>query len=155
MEPALKKYVTWEEAQTLCYQLADQLQPVIEAERAKGEQLGLVAITRGGLVPTANLAAKLDIRLIDTVCMSSYTGAQQSETMTLIKKASVIGHKWIIVDDLVDSGKTMRFAKELMPDSITCAIYAKPMGKPLVSHYIEDVPQDTWIMFPWEQYDFD
>ena len=149
--PAKKKYVTWEEAQKLCYKLGEKLKPLVE----KDPNIGLIAITRGGLVPTANLAACLDIRLIDTVCMSSYSGIDQAETMTLIKKASVAGHNWIIVDDLVDSGKTMKFARELMPEAHTCAIYAKPMGKPLVHTYMEDVPQDEWIMFPWELYDFE
>ena len=33
---------------------------------------GIIAITRGGLVPAAIIARELDIRLVDTICLSSY-----------------------------------------------------------------------------------
>ena len=33
---------------------------------------GIVAITRGGLVPASIIARELEIRLVDTVCISSY-----------------------------------------------------------------------------------
>ena len=33
--------------------------------------IGIVAVTRGGLVPAAIVARELDIRLIDTVCVKS------------------------------------------------------------------------------------
>ena len=35
---------------------------------------GIIAVTRGGLVPAAIIARELDIRLVDTVCVASYTG---------------------------------------------------------------------------------
>ena len=35
----------------------------------KGDWKGIIAITRGGLVPAALVARELDIRLIDTVCV--------------------------------------------------------------------------------------
>ncbi|MBC8443774.1 MAG: xanthine phosphoribosyltransferase, partial [Deltaproteobacteria bacterium] len=37
-----------------------------------GPFMGIVAITRGGLVPAAIIARELDVRLVDTVCVSSY-----------------------------------------------------------------------------------
>ena len=38
----------------------------------KGPWKGIVAITRGGLVPAALVARELDIRLVDTICVTSY-----------------------------------------------------------------------------------
>ena len=38
----------------------------------KGDWTGIIAITRGGLVPAALVARELEIRLIDTVCVVSY-----------------------------------------------------------------------------------
>lgn len=38
----------------------------------KGPWKGIIAITRGGLVPAALIARELDIRLIDTICVTSY-----------------------------------------------------------------------------------
>ncbi|MCX5729985.1 MAG: xanthine phosphoribosyltransferase, partial [Deltaproteobacteria bacterium] len=37
-----------------------------------GDWKGIIAITRGGLVPAALVARELDIRVIDTVCLVSY-----------------------------------------------------------------------------------
>jgi xanthine phosphoribosyltransferase len=42
-----------------------------------GDWKGIIAITRGGLVPAALIARELEIRLIDTVCVVSY-GASSS-----------------------------------------------------------------------------
>src|SRR3546814_14855344 len=39
---------------------------------ALGPFQGIVAITRGGLVPAAVIARDLDVRLIDTVCIASH-----------------------------------------------------------------------------------
>ena len=37
----------------------------------------IVAVTRGGLVPAAIIARELEIRLVDTVCVSSYNVRNQ------------------------------------------------------------------------------
>ena len=56
----------------------------------------------------------------------------------------------MIVDDLVDTGKTARLVRDLLPDAHFATVYAKPMGKPLVDTFITEVSQDTWIHFPWD-----
>ena len=38
---------------------------------------GIVAITRGGLIPAALIARELNIRLIDTICIKSYDHMNQ------------------------------------------------------------------------------
>jgi xanthine phosphoribosyltransferase len=56
----------------------------------------------------------------------------------------------LIVDDLVDTGKTAKLVRDLLPDAHFAAVYAKPMGRPLVDTFITEVSQDTWIFFPWD-----
>jgi xanthine phosphoribosyltransferase len=56
----------------------------------------------------------------------------------------------LIVDDLVDTGKTARVVRDLLPAAHFAAVYAKPMGRPLVDTFITEVSQDTWIFFPWD-----
>jgi len=41
---------------------------------------GIVTITRGGLVPASIIARELEIRLVDTVCISSYDYKDQGES---------------------------------------------------------------------------
>ena len=43
-----------------------------EVLHKKGPWKGIIAVTRGGLVPAALVARELDIRLIDTICVTSY-----------------------------------------------------------------------------------
>ena len=156
---ALKEFpVSWEELHRYGKALAWRL---IEF----GPFEGIVAITRGGLVPAAIVARELDIRLIETVCIASYgSGAEAPQpsdpaapddreqgTLTLLKRPEVgDGTGWLIVDDLVDTGKTARAVRDLMPKAHFATVYAKPAGRPLVDTFITEVSQDTWILFPWD-----
>jgi xanthine phosphoribosyltransferase len=118
----------------------------------------IVCITRGGLVPAAIVARELNLRLIETVCVESYEApGRQSEIKVLKGVADAIakigggrGKGVLIVDDLVDTGKTARVVRELIPQAHFAAIYAKPMGRPMVDTFITEVSQDTWIYFPWD-----
>ncbi|MGO9629698.1 MAG: xanthine phosphoribosyltransferase, partial [Xanthobacteraceae bacterium] len=117
----------------------------------------IVCITRGGLVPAAIVARELGIKLIETICVSSYTGTSQGELMVLKNvAASVIalgsgqGARVLLVDDLVDTGNTAKVVREIVPRAHLATVYAKPMGRPLVDTFITEVSQDTWIYFPWD-----
>ena len=45
----------------------------------------MVAVTRGGLVPAAVIARELGIRVIDTLCVSSYSHTSQVSEPTVLK----------------------------------------------------------------------
>lgn len=118
---------------------------------------GIVAITRGGLVPAAIIARELGVRMIDTVCVSTYEHQTQGMVQVLkglspdlVKAGGGTGKGLLIVDDLVDTGKTARVVRDLLPDAHFATVYAKPMGRPLVNTFITEVSQDTWIFFPWD-----
>ncbi len=111
---------------------------------------GIVAITRGGLVPAAIVARELDIRLIDTVCVSSYDWQNQQAEIEILKPVRMDGEGWLLIDDLVDTGRTARTVREMLPRAHFATVYAKPKGRPLVDTFITEVSQDTWILFPWD-----
>jgi xanthine phosphoribosyltransferase len=114
----------------------------------------IVTVTRGGLVPAAIVARELDLHLIETICISSYNHIQQSQLKVLKGVAPELlskrGEGVLIVDDLVDTGKTARVVRDLLPGAHFATVYAKPMGRPLVDTFITEVSQDTWIFFPWD-----
>ena len=110
---------------------------------------GIVAVTRGGLVPAAVIARELGIHYIDTVCVKSYDFKEQGE-IQILKKIDDSGEDLLIIDDLVDTGKTASVVKEMLPNAYFATVYAKPEGKPLVDLYVTEVSQDTWILFPWD-----
>jgi xanthine phosphoribosyltransferase len=139
--------VSWDQfhrdARALAWRLSDA-----------GPFTAIVAITRGGLVPAAIVARELNLRLIETVCVASYEHSRQGELQVLKGVAASIGGQGgrgvLIVDDLVDTGKTARVVRELLPEAHFAAVYAKPMGRPMVDTFITEVSQDTWIYFPWD-----
>jgi len=110
---------------------------------------GIAAIARGGLIPAAIIARELDIRFVETICISSYDHDNQ-KTVNIIKQLEDKGSKWIIIDDLVDTGKTAQVAKNMLPNAHFACIYAKPLGKSLADSFIKEVSQNTWVFFPWD-----
>ncbi len=110
---------------------------------------GVVAITRGGLVPAAIVARELDLRLIDTVCIRSYRDAARGAP-EVIKTLESEDASWLIVDDLVDTGGTAQVVRAMLPNAHYATVYAKPEGRPMVDSYVTEVSQDTWILFPWD-----
>jgi len=85
--------------------------------------------------------------------VQSYSHQDRGEArVTKSPQAALMGDGTgiLIVDDLVDSGKTLELVKGLYPKAHFATVYAKPSGKPMVQTYITEVSQDTWIFFPWD-----
>lgn len=144
--------VSWEELHRTAKALAWRLHDMEPFD-------GVVAITRGGLVPAAIVARELGIRVIDTVCVISYGAAEATDAseavqgdLQIVKAPDVPneGEGWLIVDDLVDTGETARAVRKLLPKAHFATVYAKPAGRPLVDTFVTEVSQDTWIHFPWD-----
>lgn len=142
-EPRRYFPVSWEEmhrdARSLSWRLAD-----------RGPWKGIVAIVRGGLVPAQIIGRELEVRLIDTICISSYDD-QVQRAPEILKSVSGTGEGWLIVDDLVDTGRTGRIVREMLPKAHFATVYAKPAGREIVDSFVTTVSQDTWILFPWDQ----
>ena len=127
-----------------------------EMLHAKGSWKGIIAVTRGGLVPAALVARELDIRLIDTICVTSYSpgaggGAEQVQAEVKILKGVVgDGDGYLLIDDLVDSGRTAQVVRRLLPKAHFATLYAKPAGRPIVDTCVKEFKQNKWIYFPWD-----
>ncbi len=149
MESRKEYPVGWEEfqrdARALAWRLTD-----------KGPWRGMIAVTRGGLVPAAIVARELNIRIIETVGISSYHGNDgspgQRGTAEILKAPADVGDGsgWLVIDDLVDTGQTVEVLRRTLPKAHYAAVFAKPLGRPLIDTYVTEVSQDTWIFFPWE-----
>ena len=145
--------VTWDqlhrEARAVAWRLMDL-----------GPFNGVVAITRGGLIPAAIIARELDLRLVETVSIVTYAAASGGTLIeeerrgppVVIKPPAAAGDGtgFLIVDDLVDTGATARVVRALLPRAHFAAVYAKPAGRVTVDSFVTEVSQDTWILFPWD-----
>jgi len=83
----------------------------------------------------------------------SYSHQAQAEAqVTKSPQAELMGDGTgiLVVDDLVDTGKTLDLVRRLYPRAHFATVYAKPQGRPMVDTYITEVSQDTWIFFPWD-----
>lgn len=120
---------------------------------AGGAWKAVVAITRGGMVPACIIARELNVRVVDTISVKSYDNQTQTDAQVLKAPDAAIcgdGTGILIIDDLVDSGKTLEVVRKLYPNAHFATVYAKPKGRPLVDSFITEVSQDTWIFFPWD-----
>lgn len=118
-----------------------------------GAWKAVVAITRGGMVPACILARELNIRIVDTISVKSYDHQAQAEATVLKAPDEALvgdGTGILVIDDLVDSGRTLEVVRRLYPNAHFATVYAKPKGEPMVDTFITGVSQDTWIFFPWD-----
>ena len=112
---------------------------------------GIVAVTRGGLIPAAIIARELECRLIESVSVAAYDEEVLCQPAILKRPAAAgDGEGFLIVDDLVDSGVTARVVREMLPRAHFACLYAKPAGRTMAQTYVAEVEQDTWILFPWD-----
>lgn len=116
----------------------------------------ILCVTRGGLVPAAIIARELNIRIVETVsvvrCKGSDKNPEFLDVPKIVKPAINIGdgEGWLVIEDLVDTGKTVDLLRQLYPKAHFAAVFAKPMGKPLLDTCMVDVSQTTWIYLPWD-----
>lgn len=120
----------------------------------------IVGISRGGLVPSRLIADRLDLRSVFVIGVELYKKFEKrSEGPRItqeIQSGVVKGKKVLIVDDVSDSGETLKFVKkhveELGAKEVRSAtLHMKPNTKfkPDYFHSIES----AWLEYPWETYE--
>ena len=144
-------HVSWDQihrdARALAWRLDGQ------GPGAGGSWKAIVAVTRGGMAPAMIVARELDVRVVDTISVKSYDHQAQQEAEILKSPDPGLmrsGNGILLIDDLVDSGRTLELVRKRFPDAHYATIYAKPKGRPMVDTFITEVSQDTWIFFPWD-----
>lgn len=119
----------------------------------QGDWKAVVAITRGGMAPAMIIARELDIRTVDTISIRSYDHQTQGQArITKHPDMELVGdgEGVLVIDDLVDTGRTLEVVRALLPRAHIATVYAKPKSRALVQTFVTEVSQDTWIYFPWD-----
>ena len=142
-------YVGWEQAHRDSRALAWRLDDKSEKLQWKA----ILAVSRGGLMPAMIIARELNIRAVDTISIKSYNHQDHGIPEILKfpdKELMGDGSNILVVDDLVDTGTTLKLIRSMLPKAKYCTVYAKPKGCEYVDIFITEVSQDTWIYLPWD-----
>lgn len=139
-----KQHLSWEDVAKDSKDLADKL-------KDQGPFEGIVAVARGGYIPAVIIAHELNIKKIVSFSLYSYDDDQKKQgKFDIYSKFEDLEGRWLVIDELVDSGKTLAKIRESLPKSVFAVVYAKPVGTGNTDFYAKAVPQSTWLVLPWE-----
>jgi len=83
---------------------------------------------------------------------SEESGASEQKQGELrwLKTVQGDGDGWLLIDDLVDTGRTAKAVREMLPRAHFATLYAKPLGRSIVDTFVKEFKQEKWIYFPWD-----
>ena len=140
-------YISWDEFQDRCVMLAHTI-------RKQGHDFDkILCVTRGGIFPTGIISRELNIKRIENVGIEAYGGpkGQSLKAPKFLKDAHPeFLENALVIEDLVDTGSTLKFLKPHTKNCYFVAVFAKPEGADQLDMYQKAVPQDTWVRFPWD-----
>ncbi len=134
-----------------------ELASQISADYADADELVMVGVLRGAFMFLADLSRRLSIpRRIDFIALSTYgttTETQGAVRLVMDLRVNVVGRHVLVVEDIVDSGYTLRYLMEMLsargPRSIkSCALVRKPAGRKVdvrVDYLGFEIP-DVWAV---------
>ena len=123
----------------------------------------IVGLTRGGWVPSRLLADRLGVKRVVSLRMSHWgvtaTPSGKAE-MTEGLSGPVNGEDVLVVDDITDTGESLRIAVEHVRaqgakrvESATCLHIEKSEFVP--TYHADSIARDqwVWIVFPWNYWE--
>jgi hypoxanthine phosphoribosyltransferase len=130
-------FLSWKEVTYLVSELADDIMEKVRKAKKIGGYTHVTGISRGGLIPAVLLSHRLSIPYI-----------------SFIEAFSMPGGKILCVDDICDTGCTMKACEKMIKHVIfkfhfASLCYRKnPKFKPMYPGKL--VAHKEWIVFPWE-----
>ena len=116
----------------------------------------VVGVMRGGWVPARIVIDLLDVKTLATLEIKFYKGIGETREKPVITQPLVVNVRdknVLVVDDVVDTGKSMSVAVDAIrlygPKKIkTASIALKPWSIFSPDYY--SYVTSSWIVFPWE-----
>jgi hypoxanthine phosphoribosyltransferase len=125
-----KTFISWSEIDKLLDDIERQI-------KESGEKFEMIAgVTRGGLVPAVMLSHRLELP------MMAITTEDAILPISLAKKT-------LIVDEIYDTGKTIKGLKQVNPMTQFAVLYHN-VGLDQLEFYGKKMRLDNWLVFPWE-----
>lgn len=149
-----KEVLTWEGFGTASRDLA---QMIVDSDFTPDI---IIAVARGGLLPAGALSYAMGVKLSDAVNVEFYTDVHETLPdpvllAPMLDTESISGKKVLVVDDVVDSGRTLALVLELLSgygaQCRSAVVYEKPQS--VVHPDYAWKATDEWIVFPWSDQD--
>ena len=143
-----KQQISWEEIK----HWSDRLAQKIADDCTDLTQVTLVAVARGGLIPTQLISYKLNIRDVRIMKLMSYDEDNQRGEISDISTDRLFdGHDVYFIDDVADSGATVRYIRKKFSVARVCTLLLKSGCKERPDICVrEGISKDTWLVFPWD-----
>jgi uncharacterized protein len=151
MKPTEKYLVpTWTEAYRMILRVAER----IIADGFKPDII--VGVARGGLIPARVLSDLLEQPNLTTVRIECYVGSGKSKPTPVLTEqltACVKGQKVLLVDDVADTGCSLKLAEKHIAENGAqetriVTLFHKPWST-LKPDYSAD-ETSLWVVFPWD-----
>jgi len=141
---------SWDYLYELCLQLAEMI------ERSGFKPDLIVGIARGGWIPARLLSDFLSNPNITSIKVEFYVGIGETMNEPVVTQdipVDVRNLKVLVVDDVADTGKSLKLVKEKLEsmgakEVRVATIYYKPWSIFKPDFYVKTT--DAWIIFPHE-----
>lgn len=152
MDKANKNYLSWQDVNKLITKMIPRLQT---------HDYDLVlAITRGGIVPSAIISERLAIQQVLVASVDFYEDAEHDLDWPVFMQfpddSFLRGKQVLIIDDIWDRGKEMVTVTERVEQAGGFPTSAVLHYKPHRSQFSDKTPNfygaetEDWIIYPWE-----
>jgi uncharacterized protein len=116
----------------------------------------IVAIVRGGVVPARILSDLLETPNLNFIRIEFYTNINQTLQKPILKQTlvtNVTGKKSLLIDDISDTGKSLKLAKTYLQQQgaieiKTATLYHKTQSITTPDFYEKQTA--NWVVFPWD-----
>ena len=126
-----KVYLSYHDIHTDCIKLAKKIKKKYNPKK-------LVIISKGGLVPGSIIAHYLEIKDIDIISIRNIKEIKSLE-------------KIIVIDDLIDTGKTAEIVRKNIPNSKLVVLYNKKSIKKNCDLSLYKFDSNELIVLPWDK----
>ena len=141
---------TWNQIYNMLLNLAEKIR------KAKFKPDIIVGVSRGGWPPARVLSDLLDNPNLANVRAEFYLGIAETKgdpTLTQPVSMKVEGKKVLIVDEIADTGKSLKLIKKHIIEEGAvevkiATIYYKPWSIVKPDYYEKETSH--WVVFPWE-----
>lgn len=138
----------------------EQLYHKIEADNFVPDSM--LAVARGGWMTCRILSdifqgndVSVDVTSVTTKFYTSIGTTSKRPVLAQSLATTLFDQKILIVDDVSDTGNTLKFIKGYVKwlgasqVQVAC-VFMKPKTKVIPDYYVDEVSNNTWIVFPYE-----